>query len=112
MKPFQPSKEKSILDGILGIVFVGVGIFYVIPRVGFIGIPWTLMALVVAAYSFFMAFRNMKKGSVEMEDENSYASSAQNDTEDRLQNLRSLYDRSLITEEKFEEKRKQILEKL
>ena len=111
MKPFQPSKEKSILDGIFGIVFVGVGIFYVIPRVGFIGILWTLMALVVAAYSFFTAFRNIKKESVEMADENSSAALSQNNPENQLESLRSLYDRSLITEEEYEEKRKQILEK-
>ena len=108
---YRPSKGMCIFAGIWGLVFVGIGIFVVIPQFGPFGILWTLMAGAISGYYFAMAAGKVKLGAIELEDEPALRS-AGGDTGSRLQELRDLCDRSLITREEYEEKRKEILKEL
>ena len=52
------------------------------------------------------------RDSIEEDGENSTPSSGGDSVQQRLQELRNLYDRSLITEEEYQEKRREILKEL
>ncbi|MBU5625744.1 SHOCT domain-containing protein [Oscillibacter sp. MSJ-2] len=122
----RPTKEMrplgiafSILYIVVACVFVIIGVTQVIPSgAGLFGVLWTGMALCFAAFGVYNLVRALrsKDGSglygVEIVDESAPSSPAGGSAEQRLQELRSLYDRSLITEEEYEEKRREILRDL
>lgn len=113
---YRPSKADGVLGGVVGIVFVILGVVYAIPLFGMFGLIWTFAALGIAGVSLYRAFGG-KYGSpqIEIEDEGEEPPTVPLRTEDpqeRLEQLRSLYDQRLITQEEYEEKRKEILKEL
>lgn len=107
---YRPSRTVSILGGVVGVIFVLIGLFVAIPVVGPFGIIWTAVAAVFAAINFYQAFGKGYIGpKIEIEDVNE---GPEGSAETRLRELRSLYDQHLITPEEYEEKRKDILNKL
>ena len=105
---YRPNKINSVIAGIVGIIFVLVGIFVAIPNIGLFGIFWTACAAVITAGSFYQAFGSKYIGpEIEIEDE-----PETDDTQARLEKLRNLYESSLISREEYEEKRKEILKEL
>ena len=52
----KPSKPISAVAMIMGIVFVGIGVFVVIPSAGPFGVLWTLAALFIAGYHAYNLF--------------------------------------------------------
>lgn len=117
----RPSKESrpfragfSILYTIIGCGFVVIGITQVVPGAGLFGLLWTGMALCFTIFGIFSLVQTVKGRDstglygIEIAEEDAAKGSA----EARLQELRSLYDRSLITEEEYEEKRREILKDL
>ena len=116
---YRPSKASCIFGGVVGIVFTCIGVFVVIPSFGPFGIFWTLIAVGITVYQFAMAAGKVSMGSWSIEDETSEKEDgfgAENSTgksaQDRLTELQNLYDRRLITQEEYEQKRQEILKDL
>ena len=112
---YRPSKAQSVLGGVVGVIFVFIGLFVAIPQAGLFGIFWTAVAVAITAMNFYHAFGAGYIGpEIEISDEGgSAAPEASGETaEARLRKLQSLYDQRLITPEEYEEKRKEILKEL
>ena len=121
---YRPSKSGSVMGGVVGVIFVLIGLFVVIPAFsqagGFamiFGILWTVIAAVIAGMNFYQAFGKGYIGPeihIEEEDGTEHAqdAAAPGDAQARLTELRTLYDQRLITQEEYEQKRKEILEEL
>ena len=121
---YRPSKTGSVMGGVVGVIFVLIGLFVVIPAFsmagGFgaiFGVFWTIVAGVIAGMNFYQAFGKGYIGPeihIEEEGKSEHAQDAPapGDAQARLTELRALYDQRLITQEEYEQKRKEILEEL
>lgn len=121
---YRPSKSGSVMGGVVGVIFVLIGLFVVIPSSsmagGFgaiFGVLWTIIAGVIAVTNFYQAFGKGYIGpEIHIEEEggteHAQDAAAPGDTQARLTELRALYDQRLITQEEYEQKRKEILEEL
>ena len=121
---YRPSKSGSVLGGVVGVIFVLIGLFVVIPTFsmggGFgaiFGVFWTILAAVIAGTNFYQAFGKGYIGPeihIEEEGKSEHAQDAPapGDAQARLTELRQLYDQRLITQEEYEQKRREILEEL
>ena len=52
----RPGRANSMLGMVVGCIFVGIGLFVVIPTFGPFGILWTLMAAAIAVINGVNAF--------------------------------------------------------
>ena len=116
---YRPSKASCIFGGIVGIIFSCIGLFVVIPSFGPFGILWTLIAIGITIYQFAMAAGKVSMGSWSIEDEDSTGEGSGSagdgsgrSAQDRLTELQNLYDRRLISQEEYEQKRQEILKDL
>ena len=111
---YRPSKTAAIFGGVMGCIFVGIGIFVVIPMFGAFGILWTLIAVGITGINLYQAFGKGYVGpEIHIEEENGEnPSAAGTSPEERLRQLQSLYDQRLITPEEYEQKRQEILKEL
>lgn len=108
---YRPGKANGVFSLIVGCIFVLIGVFVAIPNAGAFGILWTLMAVAITGYTAYMAFGKGYIGpEITIEQDKAEEDSAS--AEARLQELRTLYDRRLITQEEYEEKRKSIIDGL
>jgi len=101
---------------IIGIIFVFIGLFVVIPTFGAFGVFWTLIAVGITVYQAYNFFGDKGVASWEIdiddglrERRNNYSSSTGDDFETRLRKLNKLKEDGLITEEEFRKKREEIL---
>ena len=113
---YKPSKSASILSGVIACAMGVFGLF-TIPSIGaMIGfkVIWCLMAFGMGIYNFLLAAGVVKyNGGYEITDEtDDGAKERKSDAEVRLEELQTLYDRGLITEEEYQEKRRDILDRL
>ena len=97
----KPTKGESIFGGIVCFAMGCFGLF-ALPS-GFDPV-----------YNFLIAAGKVKMGGYEISDDepDDRRAAPRSDAEARLTELRSLYDRSLITEEEYEAKRRDILSDL
>ena len=113
---YKPSKGASILGGIVGCAMGIFGLFAIPDMGALIGFKaiWCLMAFGMGIYYFLMAAGVVKyNGGYEITDEtDDGAKGGKSDAEARLEELQTLYDRRLITEEEYQQKRKKILDEL
>lgn len=118
---YRPSKGSSVFGGIVGCIFVLIGLVMVIPTFGLFGVLWTGTAAVIAGMSFYQAFSKRYTGpEIHIEEEGPAEGPASaappagesRDTQSRLTELRQLYDQRLITQEEYEAKRAEILKEL
>lgn len=115
---YRPSKSQAIFGGVVGIIFVFIGLFMVIPTFGPFGLLWTLMAVGITGMNFYQAFGKGYAGpEIHIEEElgdgsGPQAGPAARNTQERLRELQALYGQGLITQEEYEAKRKEILEEL
>jgi len=113
---YRPSKGASIFTGVIACAMGVFGLF-AIPgesiMIGFKAI-WCLMTFGMGIYNFLLAAGVVKyNGGYEITDESDdSAEGGKSDAESRLEELQTLYDRRLITEEEYQEKRKDILDRL
>ncbi|MDF2908090.1 MAG: hypothetical protein K0R34_3411 [Herbinix sp.] len=114
----KPGKGQSIVGFFVGIIFCFIGLFIVIPTIGPFGMIWTLMAIVITIINGYNAFTNkgIATHEITIGDEDSqsihnYIESSKT-SEQRLNELQSLYNKSMITDDEYQEKRKKILEEL
>lgn len=111
---YRPSKANGAFGVIWGGMFVLIGLVFVIPTFGLFGVIWTLAALGIAGMNAYHAFGTNYVGPeihIE-EDDSEIENHSSASVEQRLQELRNLYDRSLITEEEYEAKKRDILNDL
>ena len=128
----RPGKSQSKASFIVGIVFCLIGVFVVIPTFGVFGILWTAVAAWIAYSHYRNGFTDKPIDTrvIEIEDNGeeltvttnpgfqSYSyeveggKSEQEDVEERLRKLLSLYEQALITCEEYEKKKKEILDEL
>lgn len=122
---YRPSKGESVFAGIVGVIFVLIGLFVVVPAFGPFGILWTLLAGGIAGLHLYRAFGDKYIGpEIRIEDEEGTdpagetpadappPAAPQPSAEDRLRRLEDLREKRLITANEFEEKRKEILKEL
>ena len=111
---YRPNKAQSVFGGVVGLVFIGIGVGLAIPTFGLFGIFWTLIAVGITIFNFYQAFGKRYIGpeiSIEEEEPANRAPAAAQ-TASRLQQLQSLYEQGLVTEEEYEAKRQEILREL
>ena len=113
---YKPSKGMSVFSGIIACAMGVFGLF-TIPSIGaMIGFKaiWCLLAFGMGIYNFLVAAGKVRMGGYEITDDepDDRRAAPRSDAEARLTELRSLYDRSLITEEEYEAKRRDILSDL
>ena len=94
----KPTKGESIFGGIVCFAMGCFGLF----------------AFGMGVYNFLIAAGKVKMGGYEITDDepDDRRAAPRSDAEARLTELRSLYDRGLITEEEYEIKRRDILSDL
>jgi hypothetical protein len=109
----KPGKSGSFFGMIIGLIMIGAGIKIIIPMFGDIGILWTVMAVAMTAYGAFNAFSARGLATHEIDVENSGDSGADHDdAAGRLERLKRLRIDELITEEEYQRKRSEIVNKL
>ena len=106
----RPGKGQAPAAAVVGVVFVLLGIFMVIPAFGPFGIFWTLIAVVITAVNLLNAFS--KKGVTSCRIEIDEADAPEEPIERRLERLRGLYEQRLISAEEYQTKKAELLEKL
>ena len=113
---YKPSKGMSIFTGFIGCAMGIFGLFAIPDMGALIGFKaiWCLMAFGMGIYYFLMAAGVVKyNGGYEITDETEDgAKGGKSDAEVRLEELQTLYDRRLITEEEYQQKRRKILDEL
>ena len=120
---YRPSKTGSAFGGIVGIIFVLIGLFVIIPTSsmagGFaliFGILWTAIAAGITIMNFYQAFGKKYVGPeihIEEEETRRAASPAGgSDVKHRLEQLEELKSAGLLTEEEYRQKRAEILGEL
>ena len=118
---YRPSKSGSAFGGIVGIIFILIGLFVIIPTSsmagGFamiFGILWTAIAAGITVMNFYQAFGKKYVGpEIRIEEEEARpAASAGPDAKKRLEQLEELKKAGLLTEEEYRSKRAEILGEL
>lgn len=117
---YRPSKAGSVMGGVVGCVFVLIGLFVIIPQFsmagGFallFGIAWTVIAAIMTVVNFYQGFGKKYMGpEIHIEEEGASVDDPRGTPQQRLEQLQSLYDRRLITQEEYEQKRQEILKEL
>lgn len=125
---YRPSKAQGAFGVTVGVVFVIIGLFMVIPVFGPFGILWTLIAVGITAMNAYQAFGKGYAGpqiTIEEDEESrqgtssfpeaekhDHISSTSLDAKERLEQLRELKEAGLITDSEYREKREEILKEL
>ena len=126
----RPGRGQSKMGFGVGIIFCLIGLFLVIPTFGLFGVFWTAVAGWITYVNYKNGFTNEQIDShvIEIEDDGrdvtvtkyggyhtySYDTETKvsESAEERLKKLQSLYHKSLITYEEYEQKKKEILDEL
>ena len=118
---YRPSKTGSAFGGVVGIIFVLIGLFVIIPTSsmagGFaliFGVLWTAVAAGITIMNFYQAFGKKYVGpeiSIE-EDGERPAPAGGSGVKHRLEQLEELKSAGLLTEEEYRQKRAEILGEL
>lgn len=107
---YRPGKTSGVMAIVVGVIFVGIGIFEAIPLFGGFGILWTLFAGAISIVGAYQAFGKKYSGpEIHIEDDTAPRSP---DAAQRLRDLTALLEQGLITQEEFEQKRQEILREL
>lgn len=102
----KPGKTQSKMGFFVGIVFILIGCLVVIPTFGPFGIFWTAVAGFIAYSNYKNAYseEGMATHEIVIDDDE-----GAEDIEAKLKKLESLYNQGLITQEEYQEKRKEFL---
>ncbi len=113
---YRPSKAQGAFGIAAGIVFVVIGLVFVIPTFGAFGIVWTLLAATGTGMEAYRAFGKGYAGpEIRIEDEGGRTEvppAIDLNAESRLEQLKSLRDAGLINDQEYQEKRREILDQL
>jgi len=104
---YRPNKGRAALTGVVGVIFVFIGLAS-ISNTGAFGVFWTILAVIITGINLYEAFGKGYIGpEIRMEEEGGSAT-----PKERLEQLQTLYDQRLITQEEYEAKRSEILKEL
>ena len=120
----KPGKAQSTVSFVVGLAFVLVGLVMVVPTFGPFGLLWTGVAVAITVINGLNAFG--KKGVPTMEiyseEEDEAPSPTREDhdhipstaltTQERLEQLQTLKEAGLLTDEEYRNKREEILREL
>ncbi len=115
---YRPNKVQSAFGAVVGGIFVVIGLVVAIPTFGPFGILWTLMAVGITGMNLYQAFGKGYIGpQIEIEEEDARRfpaetedrPSAASDAKHRLEQLESLKEAGLITDQEYRQKRQEIL---
>ena len=120
----KPGKAQSTVSFVVGLAFVLVGLVMVVPTFGPFGLLWTGVAVAITVINGLNAFG--KKGVPTMEiyseEEDEVPSPAREGhdhipstaltTQERLEQLQTLKEAGLLTDEEYRNKREEILREL
>ena len=121
----KPGKAQSTVSFVVGLAFVLVGLVMVVPTFGPFGLLWTGVAVAITVINSLNAFG--KKGVPTMEiyseeEDDEAPSPAREDhdhipstaltTQERLEQLQTLKEAGLLTDEEYRNKREEILREL
>lgn len=112
---FTPSKPSMILSLVVGVLFIILGIFVVIPNFGLFGIIWTCVAVgitIANALPLFSDKAEYRPGIVIEDETSSPAEKSGRTREERLAELSDLYEKRLITREDYDKRREEILKEI
>ena len=113
---YRPSKSGSAFGGIVGIIFILIGLLVAVPTFGLFGILWTAIAVGITIMNFYQAFGKKYVGpEISIEDEAERPApppSGGSDVKQRLEQLEELKNAGLLTEEEYRQKRAEILGEL
>jgi hypothetical protein len=101
----KQSKPTSAAGFAGGLLFVGLGIFVVIPKFGAFGVVWTAMAAIIACYHGYGLFSRRGVALYELEGDGGQPRS----TADRLAELEEAKRKGLITEAEYQMQRSRII---
>ena len=107
----KPGKAQSAMGFIMGIVFVLIGLFMVVPLFGLFGLLWTGMAVVITVINGLNSEEEDEAPSLAREDHDHIPSTALT-TKERLEQLQTLKEAGLLTDEEYRNKREEILKGL
>ena len=115
----HPSKPSMVLSLVVGVIFCLLGVFIVIPTFGVFGLFWTLISAGITVVNAMPLFSEEERDlyhTMTIEEDGGYdglaADTQSDDIAARLEKLKALYDRRLITTEEYESKREEILRRL
>lgn len=138
----RPSRASALMGSVVGVIFCLIGFVVVIPNAGAFGILWTAIAVFITGSNLYNALsdKGISSHTIEVEEEEGGdgvrideaggtaddGRCAVNDddagrgssvdrgstVERRLERLNDLYDKRLVTQREYEEKRKEILKDL
>lgn len=101
---------------VVGIVFVGIGLFVVVPAAGAFGVVWTLMAVAITGYHAVNLFseRGVAHEVVEFDIPSGPAGEPPQNMspQQRLGRLEDLLRQGLVTDQEYHEQRQRILDEL
>lgn len=103
----KPGKTQSKVGFLVGIAFVLIGCVVVIPIFGPFGILWTAVAGFITYTHYKNGYTNEGISTHEIVIEDGMG---EEDIEAKLKKLESLYNQGLITQEEYQEKRKEFLD--
>lgn len=113
----KPSRSQSMVGMVVGIIFCFIGLFMAIPNLGFFGVIWTGVAVIITimhAINFFSdeGIATHEIIVEEIEKEKIVSQPKKESVEGRLSMVDQLYEQGTITKEEREEKRKKILDEI
>lgn len=103
----KPGKGPSALGFVVGLVFMVIGVTVVIPSAGLFGLLWTGVAIAICVMHGINLFSKKGISTHEL-----IVDDADRSVEQRLEQVRALYEQGLITQAEYEEKRKELLDQL
>jgi hypothetical protein len=106
----KQSKAMFTIGFCSGLVFIGLGLFFIIPVLGIFGIIWTVFAGIITAYHGYGLFS--KKGVSLYEVETECINNARNSPADRLSKLVEAKKRGLISESEYYTQRNRIISEI
>ena len=113
---YRPSKTASAFGGVVGIIFIVIGLLVAIPTFGLFGLLWTAIAVGITIMNFYQAFGKKYVGpEISIEDEGECHApppAGGSDVKHRLEQLEELKSAGLLTEEEYRQKRAEILGEL
>ena len=119
---YRPGKAQGAFGTIWGGIFVLIGLFVVIPTFGPFGIIWTLGALGITVINALHAFGKKyvgpeirieedKEGEpVPSDESHDHIQSTALNARERLEQLKTLREAGLITQQEYDQKRREIVD--
>jgi hypothetical protein len=106
----MPSKPLSAISMVVGIVFVGIGLFVVIPSAGAFGIFWTLLAGAIAVYHAINLFSDDGFASSKIIEEGGSRPETESlPFDERIRRLDQLRKDGLVTDDEYQRKRTELM---